>query len=240
MYRDDGRAAVQRKPRSVAVQRRASPVRGDAGVSTKSELLQQLGVVVGFDDPRADLEQYRTPPDLAAQLIHLADLQGDVEGRTVVDLGCGTGMLALGAALRGPRAVVGIDIDPSPLATARENERRVASHSPVSWVRADATRAPLCPAEPTTVVMNPPFGAQSGAEHADRAFLETTARIADVSYSIHNADSADFVEAFAADNGGRVTRAYRAEFTLPRQFEFHEQDAAQVDAEVFRIEWNGA
>jgi putative methylase len=208
-------------------------------MATKSELTQQLGVVVGFNDPRADLEQYRTPPELAAHLVHTADLQGDIDGRDVIDLGCGTGMLALGAALRGPRAVVGVDIDPAPLATARANERRVGSTSAVSWVRADATREPLGPDGDVTVVMNPPFGAQSGSEHADRAFLETTARIADVSYSIHNADSADFVESFAADNAGEVTGAFRAEFELPRQFEFHDEDTQVLDVEVFRIEWSG-
>jgi putative methylase len=206
-------------------------------MATKSELTQQLGVVAGFDSPRADLEQYRTPPELASHLVHTADLQGDIEDHTVVDLGCGTGMLALGAALRGPDAVVGVDIDPGPLATAHENERRVASASAVSWVRSDATRAPLCPDGPTTVVMNPPFGAQSGNEHADRAFLDTTAQIADVSYSIHNADSTDFVEAFATDNGGEITHAYAAEFDLPRSFEFHEADARAIDVEVFRIDW---
>jgi len=207
-------------------------------VSTKSHLTQQLGVVAGFDDPRADLEQYRTPPELAAHLIHTADLQGDVEDRLVVDLGCGTGMLALGAALRGPRSVVGVDLDPDPLATARENQRRVASSSPVAWIRADATRAPLCPDEPTTVVMNPPFGAQSGNEHADRGFLATASEVADVSYSIHNADSDAFVEAFVGDNGGSVTHAYRTEFDLPRQFDFHEADERTIEAEVFRVDWN--
>jgi putative methylase len=204
---------------------------------TKSELTQQLGVVAGFDDPRVDLEQYRTPPELAAHLVHTADLQGDIAGRVVVDLGCGTGMLALSAALRGPKTVVGVDIDLDPLATARENERKVASTSRVSWVRADATRAPLCPTEATTVVMNPPFGAQSGNEHADRAFLETTADIADVSYSIHNADSADFIEAFAADHDATVTHAFEATFELPHSFEFHTEQRRAIDVEVFRIEW---
>lgn len=207
-------------------------------MATKSALTQQLGVVVGFDDPRADLEQYRTPPELAAHLVHTADLQGDIEDRAVIDLGCGTGMLALGASLRGPRTVVGVDIDPGPLATARENEARVASTSSVSWVRADATREPLCPDGGVTVLMNPPFGAQSGNEHADREFLSTAAAVADVSYSIHNADSADFVESFAADNAGEVTAAFRAEFDLPRQFEFHETDRQTLDVEVFRIQWS--
>lgn len=208
-----------------------------ASVSTKTQLAQQLAVVAGFEDPRVDLEQYRTPPDLAAHLVHTADLQNDVEGRTVLDLGCGTGMLALGAALRGPSGVVGLDIDPEPLSIAQDNCRRIATQCPVSWVRADATAAPLCPAGPTTVVMNPPFGAQTGNEHADRGFLRTTSRIADVSYSIHNAGSEEFVESFAADNGGTVTHAYTTEFELPRQFDHHEADRRTVDAEVYRIEW---
>lgn len=204
---------------------------------TKSALAQQLGVVAGFDDPRADLEQYRTPPDLAAHLVHRADLQGDIQDRTVVDLGCGTGMLALGATLRGPETVVGVDIDPGALSTARENERKVGSTTSISWVRADATQAPLCPPEETTVVMNPPFGAQSGNEHADRRFLRTAAEISAVSYSLHNEGSRAFVDSFAADNGGDVSHAFAAEFDLPGQFEFHEEERRTIMAELYRIEW---
>ncbi|MFB6075226.1 MAG: METTL5 family protein [Haloarculaceae archaeon] len=207
-------------------------------MATKRALVQQLGVVAGFDDPSAPLEQYRTPPELAGHLVHLADLRGDVEDRTVIDLGCGTGMLALAAALRSPERVVGLDIDASPLAIAHENERRVGSSASVSWVRGDATAAPLAPPrEETTVVMNPPFGAQSGNEHADRDFLETAADIASVSYSIHNAGSQEFLDSFVADRGGTITDSYRTEFELPRQFEFHEADSQTVTAEVYRVEW---
>ena len=207
-------------------------------MSTKRALAQQLGVVAGFDDPRAPLEQYRTPPELAAHLIHLADLRGDIEDRTIVDLGCGTGMLALGAAMRGPERAVGLDLDRAPLETARENERKVASATSVSWVQGDAGHAPLATdPEETTVVMNPPFGAQSGNEHADRTFLETTAAIAGVSYSIHNQGSQEFVGSFATDNGGTVTDSYETEFEIPHQFDFHEDESRTVTAEVYRIEW---
>ncbi|WEL21125.1 METTL5 family protein [Halorhabdus sp. BNX81] len=206
-------------------------------MSTKRELAQQLGVVVGFDDPEASLEQYRTPPSVAAHLVHLADLNGDIAGGTVVDLGCGTGMLALGAALRGPATVLGVDIDPAPLSTARANQNRVGTRTRISWLRADATELPVCPSEPVTAIMNPPFGAQSDNEHADRAFLATAADIASVSYSIHNAGSVDFVEAFAADNGGEVTAAYGTTLSLPRQFSFHEAESREIDVELFRIEW---
>jgi putative methylase len=206
-------------------------------MATKRALAQQLGVVAGFSDPQAPLEQYRTPPDIAAQLVHTADLQGDIDGRTVVDLGCGTGMLALSAALRGPRRVVGLDVDPGPLGIARENERRVGSRTDVAWLRADATRAPLSLTD-ATVVMNPPFGAQDGNEHADRAFLQTVADIAAVSYSIHNAGSRAFVESFAADNGGEVTHAFAVELDVDHQFSFHDSERATIDAEAFRIVWD--
>ena len=209
-------------------------------MATRSALETQLAVVAGFDDPRADLEQYPTPPGLAAHVVHAADLNDDIEDRTVVDLGTGTGMLALGAALRGPERVVGVDIDRTALTTAAENRRRVGTTTPVGWVCADATAPPRCPPGPTTVVMNPPFGAQDGNEHADRAFLATAARVSEVSYSVHNAGSESFVEAFAADNGGTVTHAFRATLDVDRQFEFHDADTEAIDAEVYRIEWGGA
>jgi putative methylase len=213
------------------------PDRGQRPMSTKRQLAQQLGVVGGFDDPTVELEQYRTPPDLAAHLVHVADLQGDIDGRTVLDLGAGTGMLALGAALRGPERAIGIDIDRGALQTARRNERRVGTTTDIGWIHADATRAPLC-IDDAVVLMNPPFGAQDGNAHADRAFLKTASEIASVSYSIHNSDSQEFVEAFAGDNGGEVTRAFRAELDLDREFEFHSENRRVVDAEVFRIEWD--
>jgi putative methylase len=208
-------------------------------VATKAALETQLAVVAGFENPQVSLEQYPTPPGLAAHVIHVADLNGDVEGRTVVDLGTGTGMLALGAALRGPARVVGVDVDREALSTARANRVRVGTTTPIHWVQADATRCPLRTTERTTVVMNPPFGAQRGHEHADRAFLATAAAVADVSYSIHNAGSREFVEAFAADNGGEVTHAFEATFDLERQFEFHDEDRKELRTEVYRIVWNG-
>jgi putative methylase len=207
-------------------------------MASKRSLATKLGVVAGFERPDASLEQYPTPPELAAHVVHLADLQGDVEGRTVVDLGAGTGMLGLAAALRGPARVIGVELDAGPIETARANERRVGTNAPVHWIRADATRAPLCPTERTTVLMNPPFGAQDGNRHADRGFLETASSTADVSYSVHNAGSEPFLRSFAADHGGEVTHAFAAEFDVDAQFDHHESETETIDTEVYRIEWS--
>jgi putative methylase len=156
----------------------------------------------------------------------------------VLDLGAGTGMFTLGAALRGPARVIAVEIDGDPLATAVENRRRVGTRTPIHWIQADATRLPLSIPEPVTVVMNPPFGAQDGQEGADRGFLSTVADVAAVSYSVHNAGSEEFIEAFADDNGGEVTHAFSADFELDNQFDHHEADTQAVDTEVYRIEWD--
>lgn len=207
-------------------------------MSTRRTLAKRLGVVAGFDDPRVELEQYPTPPELAAHIVHVADLQGDLAGRTVVDLGTGTGMLALAAALRGAELVVGVELDRDPLATAVGNEDKIGTSSEIEWIQGDATRAPVVPERSeTTVVMNPPFGAQDGNRGADREFLETARSIADVSYSVHNEGSQGFLEAYTDDVGGEITHAFEAEFDLENQFSFHDAERRTLDAEVYRIEW---
>ena len=228
---------------------RAEPARDDEStrcvtrVSTRAGLETQLAVVAGFDAPSAALEQYPTPPHLAASVVHDADLRGDIANCTVLDLGAGTGMLALGAALRAPARAVGVELDPAALATARGNRRRVGTRAPVEWVRADVSRLPVRtggdPDRQTTVLTNPPFGAQRDSEGSDREFLRAASAVADVSYSVHNDGSRAFVESFAADNGGRVTASHAAAFELDRQFDFHEADSQEIAVEVHRVEWSG-
>src|SRR5512136_2393763 len=75
----------------------------------------------GFSRPQAALEQYQTPAPLAARLLYHALMKGDIEGKRVCDLGCGTGVLAIGAALLGAASVTGVDIDEQSLDSAREN-----------------------------------------------------------------------------------------------------------------------
>lgn len=207
-------------------------------MGTKRALERRLAAADAFSHPRIDLEQYATPADIAAHIVHFADLRGDLAARTVVDLGAGPGILAIGCAFREPGRVIGVEVDPAALATARDNAVTIDPPVGVDWVLGDATRAPLCPPGPTTVLMNPPFGAQRANVHADRAFLRTAARIADVSYSLHNAGSERFIEAFATANGGEVEDGLAIEFDLARQFEFHGAERAVVEAELYRIRWD--
>jgi len=206
-------------------------------VADRRRLERLLADLAGFEEPRLDLEQYQTPPDITAHLVHVATLNGDITGRTVVDLGCGTGMLTLASGLAGARLSIGVERDRAALATARANEERVGAQGGIAWLRGDATRPPLDRSD-ATVVMNPPFGAREGNEHADRDFLRAASELARVSYSIHNAGSRAFVESFAGDEGGEVTHAFAAEFDVPRQYDHHRDAVRTLDTELFRIRWD--
>ena len=86
----------------------------------KLDLERFISEIEPHPAPKAHLEQYTIPADLAAEILYIAAYvyNGIVE-KTVVDLGCGTGRLALGAAFLGAREVIGVDIDKTAVSVAR-------------------------------------------------------------------------------------------------------------------------
>ncbi len=84
------------------------------------QLESHLERVEVFVRPKILLEQYPTRPHVAACLLHTAEATfQDLEGREVADLGCGCGILSLGAALMGADCVTGFDLDQDALDTFR-------------------------------------------------------------------------------------------------------------------------
>ncbi|MCG7844644.1 MAG: METTL5 family protein [Methanomassiliicoccales archaeon] len=194
----------------------------------RRELEMSLQSLERFKAPRPELEQYSTPAIIAAEMLFEALARGHVEGMKVLDLGCGTGLLGIGAALLGARAVVGVDKDSEALKQAEVNaakagveiELRLADVSEV-LERSD------------TVIMNPPFGAQR--KGADRPFLVTAMKCAPVIYSLHLSQTEDFVQRFVQRSGFTATVLKRYKFGIPYMFEFHSKAKKEVDVTLFCI-----
>lgn len=190
----------------------------------------RLQKVQGFERPKANLEQYMTPAPLAARFLFDAFLHGDLEDLRVLDLGCGTGMLSVGAALLGA-AVTGIDEDAAALETAEEN---AASQNLSICFRQEIIRQET--AEPDaydTVIMNPPFGAQN--EHADRPFIEAALISAPVVWGIFNKGSIPFIKAYT-NGSAEITDKISAKLSIPKQFVFHTKDIVEIPVEIVRLE----
>lgn len=192
------------------------------------ELERALSGIPPHPAPRVELEQYATPASLAAPLLFEARALGDIEGKRVADLGCGTGVFAIGAALLGAASVVGVEVDETALGVAREAAARAGAD--VAWERADV-RGWTGSAD--TVVMNPPFGAQ--VRGADRAFLDAAFRTGAVVYTLHNATTLAFVEAYAAEAGYQRTHAWRLLFPLRHQYLHQTRAVQEIEVVALRL-----
>jgi predicted RNA methylase len=81
------------------------------------------------------LEQYPTSPQLTASVVLAALERDDLgPGRSALDLGCGTGMLALGCALVDCDFVVGVDCDEAALQLAIENVDDMELDDKISFI----------------------------------------------------------------------------------------------------------
>lgn len=192
----------------------------------KRELEIGLQRLEGFDEPEAKLEQYETPPTIAAEILSLAAARGELRGR-VLDLGCGTGILAIGSSLLGADSI-GVDIDPSALSVARNNARDLGAE--VEFIRSDVEDLEITG---DVVVQNPPFGAQRRG--ADRPFIGKALEAAPISYSLHNGPTADFVERYVESMGGEARLEATFEFPLRRSQEFHGRDVETRDVHLYRF-----
>ena len=179
--------------------------------------------------PSPSAEQYPTPAAIAAEVIQFALGRSDIAGRSVVDLGCGNGVLAIAAKLSGAARVLGVDADPESIEVSRRNAER--SEVEVEWEVADVSsvREPF-----DTVLMNPPFGAQT--RHADRPFIDAAMDLGKVVYTFLNAPSEPFVERRIETTGSRITDRLEHRFPIPHLFSFHRQDVRTHEVLLYRVE----
>jgi len=213
------------------------------GSTTQKRLVRKLDLerwlqsVEAHPSPKAFLEQYTIPPDVAAEILFIATyINDDVADKTVVDLGCGTGRLAAGAAFLGAKEVLGIDIDRTALRKANENADKLDLKERTSWVAGDIG---ILHGSFDTALQNPPFGVQR--KKADRNFLLKALELSPVVYSLHKSGEANrtFIKRFIERHGGKVTGIYQMKLNIPRMFKFHTKRKHEVKVDLYRIESAG-
>lgn len=202
--------------------------------------------------PNVNLEQYSLSEYASATMLHLAAYNyGGIIGKRILDLGCGTGRLALGAAFLGAKEVVGVDIDKTAIEVAFCNSVNAGFKNNVHWVAGDIDAVE---GEFDTVVQNPPFGVHKRT--ADRKFLIRALELGDSVYSLHNHPTADrrltaklkaagghpiqveasqFIQRFINEHNGRVRAVYALPLVIPRMFAFHTKAKHEIVVDLYVI-----
>lgn len=101
--------------------------------------------------------------------VGLLDALGPVDGRDVIDVGCGTGVLGLLLLQRGARRVLATDLDPRAVACCADNATRLGLSDRLAAVVAD-----LLPADAAAdlIVFNPPWIPEAPRTRLDRAVFD--------------------------------------------------------------------
>lgn len=217
------------------------------------DLEKTLAEINVHPNPKVWLEQYTIPTSTAADILHIAaNVYDDIVEKRVVDLGCGTGRLAIGAAYLGAAEVIGVDIDPAAIREALDSARKMEFKGKVHWIAGDLDALHGCF---DTVLQNPPFGVQR--RKADRRFLEKAVDIGRVVYSLHKNVKVDeelakssykgraepiptmpspFLKRFIERRGGKIRAVYSLIMTIPHTFGFHKKRKHEFIVDLYVIE----
>ncbi len=203
-------------------------------ITRKKHLEMRLQSIPSHPKPKVGLEQYTTPSVIASDLIWNAYSLGDVEDMDIVDLGCGTGIFAVGSALMGANSAVGVDVDEDSIALAQEVKDKLKLDN-LNFIVSDINDFDES-LNADTVFQNPPFGSQRNADSGqDLRFIQKAIELeCDVLYSFHMQSTEEFLINYYADNGLEITHVFRYEFPIPKIYDFHTKEKQNVDVIVIR------
>eukprot|EP01079_Euglenida_sp_SAG-EU17-18_P002241 gene2241-3118_t len=181
-----------------------------------------------FAKPKVQLEQYITPPHLAAQLLLHMHEDGNVEGCNILDLGCGTGMLGIGCAVLGAGQVTGVDLDPAALAIASENVAEFELDGVVGLMLGDVRKT-----VPSlrrggmfdTAVTNPPFGTKDNAG-LDMLFLHAAVQSSTRAHVLSKARSW----------GCKARVVAELRYNLDASYKFHKKASKDIAVDFICVE----
>jgi len=200
------------------------------------ELESHLQQVETFESPKILLEQYSTRPHIAACMLHtMAASFGDIEDRFVADLGCGSGVLAMGCAMLGAGFVTGFDVDPDALDLVNENKEDFEVDN-IDCVNIDIKNIGEGWNDRfDTVVMNPPFGTKHN-KGLDLLFLQTGLNMScGAVYSLHKTSTRDHVLKKAEQWGAKAQVLAELRYDLPATYKHHKKSSVDIQVDFLRF-----
>ena len=204
-------------------------------IMSKSGLAIVLSGLDGFSEPKVRQEQYIMDSEIGASVLWNAYLLKDIGEKSIADLGCGTGIIGIGALLLGAKHVVFVDSDKKALNTVKNNISKIKSEGyevgTADFIYKDIKEVSI---EQDVVIENPPFGTKT--KHKDAVFLEKALKIAPIIYSFHKSETKAFLRQFAGRNLAEITHIWDYKFPLKHTFGFHKREIHRINVSCFRFE----
>ena len=174
-------------------------------ITKKKHLEMAIQKVPKHPNPKVDLEQYSTPATIAA------------------------GIFAIASKLLGAASAIGVDIDKDSIDLAS------SYCGDVNFICSD-----ICDLENDfdvdTIFQNPTFGSQKNAKKgADLKFISKAIELSPkVLYSFHMASTEEFLISYFEKNDLEITHIFRYNFPIPKIYEFHTRESANIEVIVIR------
>ncbi len=188
-----------------------------------------------FVNPKSELEQYFLTSKTASTILSIIfNTYDDIQSKIIGDFGCGTGILAIGAALLGAKHVIGVDIDQQQLDIAVKNAKKLKISDKIEWIRRDIQNFSI---SLDVIIQNPPFGVQKRDRGMDLVFLNTAIKNAKIIYSIHKSGEKNriFLRDFIQNQNAVVDAIIPLQIQIPHLYNFHRKKKYPVDIDLFRI-----
>lgn len=197
-----------------------------------------------FENPKILLEQYATTPEIAAIMLHEIQTKfGDIDGCSVLDLGCGCGILSIGSVMLGASYVLGIDVDEEALEVCRRNLEEFEIFN-VDLLQQDIVN--ICPNSEDIsekllskkfdiVIMNPPFGTKKN-KGIDMEFVRTGLMMStNAVYSFHKSSTREHLKKKAQDWGLTIDILGQFKFNVKNTFKCHKQKEVVIKVDFVRF-----
>ena len=195
-------------------------------------IISDLESIETFSSPKDYLEQYQTPPSVAGEMIHYISNNYSLKNFSIADLGCGTGILGIAAALCGCKNVFLFDIDEEALEIAKNNVENLELNDNIQIIQMDVNQLRLCKKLNKffdLVITNPPFGIRS-ENGADVEFLKTASYLCNNTiFSLHKFSTVNFLKKFYNKNGISDIKSFKIEYKLPKTYKFQKKKEKNID-----------
>ena len=195
-------------------------------------IISDLESIETFSAPKDYLEQYQTPASVAGEMIHYISNNYSLKNFSIADLGCGTGILGIAAALCGCKNVFLFDIDEEALEIAKNNVENLELDDNIQIIQTDVNQLRLCNKLNKyfdLIITNPPFGIRS-ENGADVEFLKTASYLCNNTiFSLHKFSTVNFLKKFYNKNGVNDIKSFKIEYNLPKTYKFQKKKEKNID-----------